>query len=283
MNTTQTFAAELTAIISDPPIPDAGIESTYPGITALQQAVSAFPKISLEEMAEVKLMNRIDVKYLVQAEKIPELLNRASEDYYIQEIDGKTVSDYGTLYLDTSAMTFFIMHMNGKLNRLKWRIRSYIGSDLSFLELKRKTNKGRTQKRRVIYDHSKGLSGTVASEFIFNSSGIKAEHLQPVLQNCFNRITLVNQHKTERLTIDLNITFRNCRNGKVSGASNLAIIEIKQDRNNKSKMDHYIDEMRIKKSGISKYCLGMVLTDDAIKGNLYKRKIRYINKITSQR
>lgn len=228
--TTLTYTAELPGIISDPSKLDAGIEATYPGVTALLQAVSGFPEISLEEMAEVKLMNRIDVKYLVQAEKIPALLERVWGDYYIQEIDGKTVADYGTLYLDTIAMSFFIMHMNGKLNRLKWRIRSYIGSGLSFLELKRKTNKGRTQKRRVIYNQSEGLCGAVASEFIFNSSGIKAEQLQPVLQNCFNRITLVNLHKTERLTIDLNITFRNWRNGKV-----------------------------------------------------YKRKIRYINKITSQR
>jgi hypothetical protein len=104
-----------------------------------------------------------------------------------------------------------------------------------------------------------------------------------MIQNSFNRITLVNNGRTERLTIDFNISFKNCRNDKISEVTNLAIIEIKQDRTNKSAMHHNINELRIKKSGISKYCLGIVLTDKTIKGNLYKKKIRSINKITAQR
>jgi hypothetical protein len=249
----------------------------------LQKAISLFPKISLEEMAQVKLMNRIDFKYLVHCDIIPLILMKIRCNYHIQEIDGRSLAEYGTTYLDTDDLQFFRMHMNCKLTRLKWRIRSYFGSYLSFLEIKKKTNKGRTQKKRVVYNPSQGYSEPITSDFIREESGMKSENLKPILQNCFNRITLVNKDKTERLTIDLNITYQNLLTGNSSDTGNLAVIEIKQDRTNNSDIRNYLDELRIKKTGISKYCLGLVLTDPCLKGNLYKRKIRYINKITAQK
>jgi hypothetical protein len=280
---TQTLTEELTIGDVNNRFIDPILGKSNPGNYALEPVISLFPKISLEEMASVKLMNRTDTKYLVQTTKIPLLLNKAIGDYQIQEIKGEKVAKYGTLYLDTEELNLFRTHMNGKLNRLKWRIRSYIGSDLSFLEIKKKINSGQTQKKRIEYIPSEGHSGEIATEFIWNASGMKADNLKPVIQNSFNRITLVNNGKTERLTIDFNIAFKNFKNGKISDVTNLAIIEIKQDRSNKSAMHHYLNELRIKKSGISKYCLGIVLTDKTIKGNSYKKKIRSINKITAQR
>ena len=42
-----------------------------------------------------------------------------------------------------------------------------------------------------------------------------------------------------------------------------------------------LKELRIKKTGISKYCLGMALTGQAKKINILKRKLREIQKITN--
>ena len=41
------------------------------------------------------------------------------------------------------------MHQNKKLNRYKIRQREYLISDISFFEIKFKSNKGRTIKKRI--------------------------------------------------------------------------------------------------------------------------------------
>ncbi len=247
----------------------------------IQSVISGLPKISLDEMNDVKLMNRTDTKYLVNANDIPGIISLASHNYHVQEIDHHRIADYGTLYLDTNDLLFYRAHMNGKLNRFKWRIRSYFDSQISFLEIKKKTNKGRTEKSRILYSPA-DTQGKWIADFILAESDVLAENLRPVLQNNFKRVTLVNNDKSERLTIDFNISYRNCLNGKLYILNNLGIIEIKYDRCCESMMRKQIAELRIKKSGISKYCLGVALTTDHVKQNSYKRKIRYIYKITNQ-
>jgi hypothetical protein len=248
----------------------------------LQQSIALLPPVTLKEMDKVRLMNRIDLKYLVADEAIPSIIKKLSEDYHIQEIDGNRMAEYETEYLDTSDLTFFLTHINGKLNRFKWRIRKYVDSNLSFLEIKIKSNKGRTDKKRILLSPFNGLNDRVVAEFIDQNSDIEAKKLYPVLQNKFSRLTLVNAGKTERLTIDLNISFQNCLNGKSFTVDNLAIIELKQDKTLNSSAAGLFDQMRIRKIGLSKYCLGMVLTSDQVKGNLYKQKIRQISKILHQ-
>ncbi len=277
------FFAEIAEFPQEDLLLDRIIENAFSGWTELCQAISLLSGISLEEMTGVKLMNRTDVKYLIKSSAIPVLLKKIFKDYHIQEISGKRVADYGTLYLDTKELLFYHLHINGKLNHIKWRIRSYIESNLSFLEIKKKSNTGRTRKNRIVYNPSQSLLETVPADFIRENSGLEPNLLRPVLENNFKRITLVNNNKTERLTIDFNISFRNCFNGKLVSVQDLAIIEIKQNRLSESAIRKYIDEMRIKKSGVSKYCLGIALTTENIKRNLYKRKIRYINKITTQK
>ena len=251
-------------------------------MSELQQTIAILPPVSLKEMDNVRLMNRMDLKYLVPDEAIPSILKSLSDEYSIQEIEGNRIAEYETVYLDTAELIFFLSHVNGKLNRFKWRIRKYVESDLSFLEIKNKSNKGRTDKKRILFSPFNGLNDKDISEFIEQNSDIGVNKLLPVLQNKFNRMTLVNAGKTERLTIDLNISFHNYFNGKSLPVNNLAIIELKQDKTLKSTAANLFGDMRIKKSGLSKYCLGMVLTSDQIKGNLYKQKIRQITKIIHQ-
>ena len=100
-------------------------ESDYlQGLPELRTAISLLTNISLSGMASVKLMNRTDVKYILNANILPTLIRKVAKDYFIQEIDGNCVAEYGTTYLDTIDLRFFRTHMNGKLNRFKWRIRS---------------------------------------------------------------------------------------------------------------------------------------------------------------
>jgi hypothetical protein len=251
------------------------------GLNELNTAISLMQKIPLSEMSLVKLMNRTDVKYIVNANLVPTLMRRAAKDYFIQEINGKFIAKYDTIYLDTNELHFFRAHMNGKLNRFKWRIRTYIESNLSFLEVKNKSKTDRTEKSRIVIEKADSLILDPAASFIINTSCTDPNLLVKVLQNNFNRLTMVNVDKTERLTIDFNISFKNRLNGKTAHFPNLCIIEIKQERFSESHINQYLNDMRIKKAGISKYCLGIAMTADNVKGNLYKQKIRYIQKITN--
>ncbi|WP_374693472.1 VTC domain-containing protein [Bacteroides thetaiotaomicron] len=60
-----------------------------------------------------------------------------------------------------------------------------------------------------------------------------------MLENSFHRVTLVNNHKTERLTIDTGVKFRCLQSGKISSLDNIVIIELKQDGHNSSPIKRY--------------------------------------------
>lgn len=74
----------------------------------IANAVNTFEKISLKEMDGVKLMNRVDVKYLVPIHLLPRLLCEAQKHYRILEINNERLCAYQTLYYDTPTCPFII-------------------------------------------------------------------------------------------------------------------------------------------------------------------------------
>jgi hypothetical protein len=241
--------------------------------------LEAFEPIFLAQMSGIKLMNRIDTKYLINIQQLPELLEKARGEYFVQEIDGLRKAFYRTVYFDTPEAEMFVIHQNKKLTRQKIRIREYVESYQLFLEIKKKNNKGRTKKIRIPVNNEDVLDELEAIEFINGKSNYCTTQLSKRLKNSFYRITLVNEGKTERLTIDMDIKFENCITGTLNGFSQLCIIEVKQDGNVHSPFKDYLAELRIKKKSISKYCLGMVLTDPGLKSNRFRSKLIYINKL----
>ena len=112
------------------------------------------PAITLDEMRGVKLMNRIDTKYVLSEGEVLMLLDSLRhEGYKVQVIGDVRARRYDTLYYDTTARDMYIAHHNQQLTRQKIRTRTYLESDTTFLEIKNKTNRGRTKKRRVEIAH----------------------------------------------------------------------------------------------------------------------------------
>ena len=108
------------------------------------------PTITLDEMSAIKLMNRVDTKYVLSEECCMELLRRAVGEYSVQVIDDVRAARYETLYYDTPDWNMYTVHHNQQLTRQKIRTRTYIETMLSFAEVKNKTNRGRTKKRRTV-------------------------------------------------------------------------------------------------------------------------------------
>ena len=105
--------------------------------------------ISLDEMSRVRLMNRIDTKYVTTMPYLVRLLEMAGGEYRVQEIGGLRNMPYYTCYFDTPDRDMFTQHQRGRNARQKIRLRVYENSGTAFLEIKDKDNRGRTDKKRI--------------------------------------------------------------------------------------------------------------------------------------
>jgi len=233
--------------------------------------------IQLEEMDQVKLMNRTDTKYWFHIDRLNNLLQEIKTDYFILEINGESELPYNTTYFDTENNRMFSDHHNGKLNRYKVRRRAYVSSGISFLEVKFKSNKGRTIKKRIPSEFGNTLFTKLECDFINHHIPFNTSELRPSLINNFSRLTLVNKNFKERCTIDLNLQFE--IGDKMIALENLVIVEIKSEgKSEHSPLARALREKRIKCSGFSKYAVGRTLTDAHLKRNAFKEKIRSIEK-----
>lgn len=172
------------------------------------------PTLDLDRIAAVRLMNRVDTKYLVDERRCMELLELAADQYYVQIIDDCRACRYATLYYDTPQWDMYHMHHNRRLTRQKIRTRTYIETGVTYLEVKNKSNKGRTHKRRMALDRSlfaAAATDTAAADFLRREARYAPETLSPSLATRFVRVTLVNRAMTERLTIDFDLHFDNVR------------------------------------------------------------------------
>lgn len=236
-----------------------------------------FDKIGLEEIQKVSLMKRVDQKFVLQNEKLYELLKNISDNYYILEIDNKSNFLYETIYFDTPHDHMYNAHHNGKLNRFKIRHRNYTDSGLGFLELKFKNNKGRTTKTRMPSFSTYGDFTQIETNFVELNTPYSPQNLSVKLKNQFNRITIVDKQFGERCTIDSEIRFIS---GKTkSSLKNTVIIEVKSDKNNtQSQLVDSLSKIGIKSSQFSKYCTGRMMTDENIKCNRFKTRVRKMKK-----
>jgi len=247
----------------------------------IQSLLDTLPPITLEQMESIKLMNRLDTKYVATKRQLIELLRMVQDKYFVQTIGSTTICPYRTTYFDTEDHAMYMMHHNKRARRTKVRVRTYLTSgDLTFLEVKKKNNHGRTKKKRIqvpSLEASKTTEG--AAELVQRRTGMAFSSMHQVVQNYFERITLVNKGKTERLTIDFNIRFHNFETGNDADSDQLVIIELKRDGNVYSPISSLLRDLHIHPTGFSKCCIGMVWTDSQLKQNNFKAKVRKLAKI----
>ena len=242
--------------------------------------VQGMKPITLDEMSGVKLMNRIDTKYVVTETQLKAILSAICDHYYAQEVEGHRFSPYSTVYYDTPELTMYLIHHDRHLVRDKVRVRTYVDSHLTFCEVKHKNNKGRTKKKRIAVEPIPNIiDNPEAAAFLAEKQPYEVSTLSPHLVTAFDRITLVNYDKTERLTIDCNLRFENLRSGNKAAMTPLVVMELKQDGRAHSLLKDVLFEMRIRPFKVSKYCIGTCLTRPEVKQNRFKKKLRRIEKL----
>ncbi len=227
-------------------------------------------------MDEVSLMKRVDTKFVVNVNNIQDLFLAIRNYYKILEIDGNRLMTYDSAYFDTKNFKFYLDHHNKLAKRTKVRIRNYVESDLSFLEIKQKDSKGNTIKSRIQVDSFSNHISEEGRMFIENKTKDELA-LSHTLTNRFNRITLVSVVSKERVTFDFNLSYNN-----TTFNENMVIIELKQEKlNRESKVFEYLKSIGNHPYSISKYCIGMASLHQNLKQNYFKSKFIKINKLTA--
>lgn len=239
--------------------------------------LNKFNSVTLDEINEVNLLDRIDKKYTFEHNLLPDILSKILPYYQILTINGKRISRYETIYFDTPDYQMYIHHHNKKLNRNKVRCRSYLDSGLHFFEVKFKSNKGRTVKKRVVLPTNDPFSSLQAAALLKKKTPYLLSDLQEAIRVNYNRITFASKDMKERLTLDIGLTYN--LNGTIKSFPGMIIAEVKQDKSGISPFTDIMLSKRIKNISISKYCLGMASLVPGIKINNFKLKLHYVNKI----
>lgn len=247
----------------------------------LTNILHSFHGVSLEELSRAPLMNRVDEKFAFPLSRLEYYLNILQKDYDVLNMNGQVIFNYTSQYFDNTDFQFFRDHHQAIPNRFKVRIRTYIDSNVSFLEVKEKV-KGRTNKNRINID---GFTNDLSEDHqsFLNRQLRKNIHLKPVLINNYCRITLVNKYKEERLTIDFDIVNSLIGNASTKQTlSSVVIAELKQPKLDRTSPFYQLmkDEL-IRPFRISKFCFGMIdlYETPLLKSNRFKEKRLLIQKL----
>ncbi|HRJ16990.1 MAG: polyphosphate polymerase domain-containing protein [Anaerolineae bacterium] len=241
-------------------------------------ALQHYAPISLSKMGRVALLNRTDTKYVLSLATLQRIMPQLTEVYAALVVQGKRASHYRTLYFDSADFGLYHRHHAGMLDRYKVRAREYVDSHLAFLEVKHKTNKGRTIKSRMQTPELTDEIGAETAAFLQDTIPFNPAQLEPKLWVEYDRITLVSELRQERVTIDLNLAFS--WEDETVGLPQLVIVEVKQDGfSSQSEMIRLLRQNQVQPLGFSKYCLGVTLLFPQMKHNNFKSKLRLVQKL----
>lgn len=244
---------------------------------SIKSILSSFDPISLEEMDNVKLMDRMDTKYVFRNSQLPSFLESLKQHYRVLNIEEHRMINYESVYFDTHDFMLYRHHQSGRMNRFKIRYRKYVESDLSFFEIKFKNNKDRTIKSRI---RQPGLSNTIdheTGEFLQSKTGFAASQLHAQLKVDFIRITFVNKNTPERVTVDLNLKFS--KDNLHKSFPNVVIAEVKQEKSNRSEFVRLMKRNYVRIGSLSKYCFAVANLFPELKKNNFKQRLIYFNKL----
>jgi len=246
----------------------------------IDSILEKFSPISLSEISSVSLQDRIDTKFVFIKDKLEEILIILSGEYNILDIDGRSINKYRSRYFDTEDFQSYLMHHNKRNNRYRVRFREYIGSDLCFLEIKKKA-KGRTIKHRIQKDNMEIELSKNSKEYINEILPSLRSSLKLSVDNSFSRITLVDKKMNERLTIDFKLQFDGHKNenNKISFES-LVIAELKQSKlNSQSFFYKTMMSFGIRPTRFSKYSMGLLLLNNDLKQNRFKKQLLKLQRL----
>lgn len=236
------------------------------------ETIHLFDPATLSELDEKNLLsNRRDIKYVFPNRFTRDVLMACLTNYNVLDINGIRTFGYHTTYFDTSDLHLYNEHHRGKLSRAKVRLRKYLDSNQSFVELKIKNNKDKTIKSRVAGDRI-----AVAADMILEQAGISTEALMESMTIQYKRITLVHKTKNEKLTLDFEMLMKH--NESEVGFPELCFAEVKTEARQRTDFCMIMKQLKIREGSMSKYCLGIVRLYPEVRKSNFKLSLGRIQK-----
>jgi hypothetical protein len=254
-------------------------QSTWKDRPAVLATLGEFEPISLAELNRVPLLDRVEVKYMLPLQSIDCVLRALQLAYRVLAIEEQQINHYRTLYFDTPDLAMYRRHHMGARNRYKVRSRQYVESRYTFLEVKHKTNKQHTIKSRLSTDSLVTSMNQASLDFLRDKCPYDGLELVPYLWNTYARITLASKSRAERVTIDMKLAF--AWQERKAFLPNIVIAEVKRDGS--AEGSDFITLMRrmgIRKTGFSKYCVGITLLYPEVKQNRFRKLHRLIARVS---
>ena len=240
--------------------------------------IKHLPVVNLAELAKVDFDGRIDTKFIFSTDKLMPFLEAIQHESVILQVNDQRRFDYRNLYFDTPEHTFFRDHQAGKGNRLKIRARAYSERGPFMFELKSKTNKGLTLKKRLALSSFEQATSIPVNTFLKDNLGYGLESLPNRTTVNYSRMTFSNLEMTEKFTLDLGLS--TSLNNEEIAFKNLVIAEVKQEKfSNRSIFVKSLKDLKIYPSSFSKYCAAVMKVNEELKRNRFKPILRKVHKI----
>ncbi|MGH8880214.1 MAG: polyphosphate polymerase domain-containing protein [Stackebrandtia sp.] len=244
---------------------------------ALRGTTAGVRPIGLDELnATAALTSRVDRKFLVPTDvAIEALAPLAADGARILQIDGRRMFGYRSVYYDTADLWTFRAHRQNRRRRAKIRIRDYVDSGLSFLEVKLNGSRDDTDKHRIAHPGTMTQWGRDFVDQVVTSaygSGPPTA-LAPSLRVDYSRVTLLTADGSSRVTCDVDLAWRRPDGSGVRSRDDLVLIEVK------TPMDRPLRLTGLPRpeSGLSKYCVGVTALYPKTPGNPWYRTVRYMS------
>jgi hypothetical protein len=227
----------------------------------MDSPVDRMHAIGLDELVErAPLLTRLDRKYILPLTDLPTMLDGLPREVRILEIDGRRDFGYQSRYFDTPRLDSYLGAAHRRHRRFKIRIRSYLDTDLRFLEVKTRGRRGTTVKHRVPYavvGDQLGIDARAHIDAVLTRAGIRGRlpQLIATLTTNYRRTTLFLPATGSRVTIDTGLTWA-LPDGTAIQICDRAIVETKSDQT-ASEVDRLLWSLRHRPCSVSKYGTGL--------------------------
>jgi hypothetical protein len=229
--------------------------------------LDAFRPISLAELeATAEMLTRVDRKYLVPWAVAEQLLTALAPTHRVLEIAGRRAFTYRSVYLDSPSLGAFRAHMQQRRRRYKCRTRHYVDADLHMFEVKLKGLRGITVKHRLAIGGAEPTDEALsfAAERVQEAYGCRPQDLCECLSTEYRRVTLAGADS--RVTLDFELRFGDDAGRSAALRDGYVIVESKTARG-PGAADLTLKRMGVRPVECSKYCVGVALLRDDVRGN----------------
>ncbi|MEV4510624.1 polyphosphate polymerase domain-containing protein [Dactylosporangium sp. NPDC049525] len=234
-------------------------------------ALDVLEPIGLDELvARASLLTRVDRKYLLPADRLPQVLRGLAGVARVLDVDGRRRFGYRSDYFDTPGLDSYLAAAHRRRRRFKVRVRTYLDTGGRYVEVKTRGPRGTTVKERVQYSGgTEHLSGDALDGIHVPCD---TELLRPVLITRYERTTLYLPATGGRVTVDAALAWH-LDDGTTLRVPDRVIVETKA-ASGACEADRLLWSLGHRPCAVSKYGTGLAALRPDLPANRWRPTLR---------